>query len=85
MSDKFKSRKFLLCLAQVLVGIGTSITGMCIDNEWVILIGAVCTAVGTGIYTFCEAWVDKAAVGLKETETETETGLSEEYINNSIL
>lgn len=62
MNDKYKSRKFLICLAQVLTGIGTSIAGMCLDNDTIILIGAICTAVGTGIYTFCEAWVDGKAV-----------------------
>lgn len=82
-SSKFKSRKFLLCLAQVLVGIGTSITGMCIDNDWVVLIGAVCTAVGTGIYTFCEAWVDKAAV--KASAQSGSTALTDEEIDAQII
>lgn len=79
--SKFQSRKFLLCLAQVLVGIGTSIAGMCIENELVILIGAICTAVGTGIYTFCEAMIDKAAVGMDEQTT----GLPDEYVDSMIL
>lgn len=60
--SKFQSRKFLICLAQVLTGIGTSIAGMCFESETIVLIGAICTAVGAGIYTFCEAWIDKEAV-----------------------
>ena len=62
MSSKFKSRKFLICLAQVLTGIGTSIAGMCFESETIVLIGAICTAVGAGIYTYCEAWIDGKAV-----------------------
>lgn len=78
--DKFKSRKFLVCLAQVLMGIGTSITGMCIDNETIVLIGAICTAVATGIYTFCEAWIDGKAVGAPIVAE-----LTDEEIENNIL
>lgn len=62
MSSKFKSRKFLFCLGEALLGMGTVITGLCIDNETVTIIGAALTAIGTGIYTFCEAWVDGKAV-----------------------
>ena len=60
--SKFQSRKFLLCLADVLMGIGATIAGMCFEDERIILVGAIMTAVGTGIYTFCEAWIDRAAV-----------------------
>jgi hypothetical protein len=60
--SKFKSRKFLLCLAEVLTGIGTTVAGMCFEDERIVLFGAVMTAVGTGIYTFCEAWIDREAV-----------------------
>ena len=78
--DKFKSRKFLMCLAQVLMGIGTSIAGMCLDNEVIILVGAICTSVATGIYTFCEAWIDGKAVEAPKTAV-----MTEEEIENNIL
>jgi hypothetical protein len=79
--SKFQSRKFLLCLADVLMGIGATIAGMCFEDERIILVGAIMTAVGTGIYTFCEAWVDRAAVGMDEQTT----GLPDEYVDSMIL
>lgn len=80
-TNKFQSRKFLLCLADVLMGIGATIAGMCFEDERIILVGAIMTAVGTGIYTFCEAWIDRAAVGVVEQTT----GLPDEYVDSMIL
>lgn len=79
--SKFQSRKFLLCLADVLMGIGATIAGMCFEDERIILTGAIMTAVGTGIYTFCEAWIDRSAVGVVEQTT----GLPDEYVDSMIL
>lgn len=62
MRNKWKSRKFLMCLGEVCLGIGTTITGMYTDNETVVVIGAALVAIGTGIFTFCEALVDREAV-----------------------
>lgn len=62
MKNKFLSRKFLMCLGTVLTGIGTSIAGISFDNEYIVLLGIICTSVGAGIYTFCEAMVDREAV-----------------------
>ena len=61
--SKFKSRKFLLCLAAALASIGASIGGLCTSNEAVAVIGIVCTVVSSAIYAFCEAWVDSKSVG----------------------
>lgn len=61
-SNKFFSRKFLVCLGEALLGTGAVIGGLCTDNDVIVLIGAILTAIGTGIYTFCEAWVDGKAV-----------------------
>lgn len=63
--NKFFSRKFLVCLGEALLGMGAVVTGMSLDNEIIVLIGAGLTALGTGIYTFCEAWVDGKAVTTK--------------------
>ncbi len=83
MKKKFMSRKFLMCLANVLLGMGATVTGMCIENETVTILGAILTAVGTGIYTFCEAMVDKAAVGTGSATESPE--LTEEEIEASII
>lgn len=67
-TNKFLSRKFLMCLAAALGAAGTTITGLCIQNQVVIVIGAICLAVSTGIYTFCEAWIDAKAVKVNTPE-----------------
>ena len=66
MDNKYRSRKFLMCLGAALGSMGTTIGGLCTDNQVLTIIGAVCLAVSTGIYTFCEAWVDGKAVEKKK-------------------
>lgn len=68
MKKKFQSRKFLICLAAMLGSIATSISGLATSNEKVATIGVVCGIVSAAIYSFCEAWVDAAAVAQKEDE-----------------
>ena len=58
MKNKFLSRKFLIAVAAFLASVGTSITGLSIENETITIIGAVCTILSTGIYAFAEAYVD---------------------------
>ena len=60
--DKLTSRKFWICVAAFLGSIATSITGLCTDNQTVVIIGAVCGILSAAIYAFCEAWVDASAV-----------------------
>ena len=70
MMEKFKSRKFLICLASALSSIGATIAGLCIDNEALMIAGAICTAASAGIYAFCEAYVDAKAVGINTKESD---------------
>lgn len=63
--NKFFSRKFLLCLGAALGSIGATIAGLCVDNNVLAVVGAICTAVSAGIYAFCEAWIDGKAVKAK--------------------
>lgn len=80
--NKFMSRKFLLCLGAALGSAGTTIGGLCIENEIVTIIGAALMAVSAGIYAFCEAWVDKAAVG---ANTQIVPELTDEEIDAQII
>lgn len=58
--DKFKSRKFLLCLAAFLGSIGTSIASLNTGDTTVAKVGIVCAVISAAIYAACEAWVDAA-------------------------
>ena len=60
--EKFKSRKFLMCLAAALASIGASIAGLATSNQTVATVGIVCTIVSSAIYAFCEAWVDSKGI-----------------------
>jgi len=60
--SKLTSRKFWLSVAGVIGGIGTAIAGMTVENTTITIVGVICGAVSTAIYTICEAYVDAAAV-----------------------
>ena len=66
MNSKLTSRKFWLCVAAFLASIATSISGICTDNQTIIIIGTVCGIFSAAIYAFCEAWVDANAVDVEE-------------------
>lgn len=66
MSSKLTSRKFWICVAAFLASIATSISGICTDNQTIIIIGTVCGILSAAIYAFCEAWVDANAVDVEE-------------------
>lgn len=70
---KFKSRKFLMCLAAALASIGASIAGLCTDNQTVATVGVVCTITSAAIYAFCEAWVDSSSAKANTTHIESTT------------
>ncbi len=80
--EKFKSRKFWICVAAALASLGTSIAGIATDNEVIAGFGVVCTVVSASIYAFCEAWVDASSasatttskVTTNTTVTQKETG-----------
>ena len=69
--QKFKSRKFLLCLAAALASIGASIAGLASSNEKVATVGIICTIASTAIYAFCEAWVDSSSAKANTTHIES--------------
>jgi len=71
MMEKFKSRKFLMCLAAALASIGASIAGLCSQNETIATVGIVCTIVSSAIYAFCEAWVDSSSAKANTTHIES--------------
>lgn len=66
MSSKLTSRKFWICVAAFLASIATSISGICTDNQTIIIIGTVCGILSAAIYSFCEAWIDANAVDVEE-------------------
>jgi hypothetical protein len=57
---KLTSRKFWMCVAAMLASIGSTIAGFHSDNETVVMIGLICTAVSGGIYSVSEALTDAA-------------------------
>ena len=63
---KLTSRKFWICVAAMLASIGSTIAGFHSDNEIIIMIGLVCTAISGGIYSVAEAMTDSAHMGGKE-------------------
>ena len=71
--EKFKSRKFLMCLAAALASIGASIAGLATANETVATVGIVCTIISSAIYAFCEAWVDSSSAKANTTHIESTT------------
>lgn len=62
MSTKLTSRKFWICVAAMLASIATSVAGLNTGNNTIATIGIVCGIISAAIYSFCEAWVDAAAV-----------------------
>ena len=58
MKQKLTSRKFWISVASFLASIGTAIGGMVTDNEVLAIVGVVCGALATAIYTVVEGVVD---------------------------
>lgn len=70
IKDKLTSRKLWISIAAMLGSIGTSIAGLAIKNETIVIAGIVCAVLSQAIYAGCEAYVDAAAVGLGESVEE---------------
>ncbi len=68
MGEKFKSRKFLLAAAAFLSSLGTGITGVCVGNERVAMVGGILCVVSAAIYAACEAYVDGASIKSNTSE-----------------
>lgn len=60
--DKWKSRKFWICVAAFLASIAVSISGLATSNTAITTVGTICGILSAAIYAFCEAWVDGKAV-----------------------
>ena len=58
MKSKLTSRKFWISIASFLASVGTAIGGMVTDNEILAVVGVVCGALATAIYTIVEGVVD---------------------------
>lgn len=65
--DKFKSRKFWICVAAFLGSVATSITGYQIKDDKVIIFGMICATLSAAIYAACEAAVDAASASTPYT------------------
>lgn len=63
VKQKLISRKFWVTIAIMLASIGSAIGGIYTDNQTLVVVGVVCTAVSTCIYTIAESMVDAKAVG----------------------
>lgn len=63
IKQKLTSRKFWVTIAAMLASIGSAIGGAYVDNTTIIMVGVICTAVSTCIYTISESMVDAKAVG----------------------
>ena len=70
--SKLASRKFWVMVAAFLGSLGTSITGLAMQNQTVAVVGAVCTMLSGAIYAACEAYVDGKR-GASSTTAETTT------------
>lgn len=58
MKTKLTSRKFWISVASFLTALGTAITGIATGNQVLTIVGVVCSAVATAIYTVVEGIVD---------------------------
>lgn len=76
MKSKLTSRKFWIAAAAFLASIGSSITGLAIQNEVIAGIGITCTVASAAIYAAAEAYVDGKAVASSTTVTETKVSAS---------
>ncbi len=69
--EKFKSRKFWICVAAALASLGTGIAGIASSNEIIAGAGIACTVISAAIYAFCEAWVDASSASATTTSKVT--------------
>ena len=67
MLNKLTSRKFWVAIAAFLASVSTSVAGLSIENEYVVIAGVVCGVLSAAIYQAAEAYVDAAAVSANGT------------------
>ena len=88
MKKYLSSRKFLLTFASFCGSIGTAIAGLHTENETLIVVGIICSAVSVAIYTMVEGLVDATAttnrtIEIKENVSR-ETSRREDGTENEI-
>ena len=65
--NKLMSRKFWISVAAFLASIGTSITGLAIQEPTIAMVGVICTVLSAAIYAGAEAYVDAASASANGT------------------
>ena len=88
MKKYLSSRKFLLTFASFCGSIGTAIAGLHTENETLIIVGIICSAVSVAIYTLVEGLVDATATTNRTIEirenVSRETSRREDGTKNEI-
>ena len=88
MKKYLTSRKFLLTFASFCGSIGTAIAGLHTENETLIIVGVICSAVSVAIYTMVEGLVDATATTNRTIEirenVSRETSRGEDGTENEI-
>lgn len=70
MSSKLTSRKFWVSVAAFLGSVAAGISGIVTDKQAVTVVSIVCAVLSAAIYAACEAYVDAAAVGTGEDNSD---------------
>ena len=65
--NKLMSRKFWISVAAFLASIGTSITGLAVQEPTIATAGVICTVLSAAIYAASEAYVDAASASANGT------------------
>ena len=68
MKKYLSSRKFLLTFASFCGSIGTAIAGLNSDNDTLVIVGVICSAISVAIYTAIEGLVDATATTNRSIE-----------------
>ncbi|MBP3887748.1 MAG: hypothetical protein J6F30_08890 [Cellulosilyticum sp.] len=68
MKKYLSSRKFLLTFASFCGSLGAAIAGLHTDNETLVVVGIICSAVSVAIYTAVEGLVDATATTNRSIE-----------------
>ena len=71
----WKSRKFWISVASMLMSIGTSITGLVVGKYSLMAAGTICTIIAGGIYAFVNAYQTGKIVTANSNVTTTDTDI----------
>lgn len=83
--SKLTSRKFWISVAAFLASIGTSITGLAVQEPTIATAGVICTVLSAAIYAASEAYVDAASASANTTsKTITATATSPSIVQATL-